>query len=400
MDVLLPALGENIASGEVVRILVKVGDAVKKDQGLIELETDKAVVEVPSPESGIVGVIQVAEGDTIAVGSVICVLKTDAAGGSIPPSTQPIMELIPEAVRQKETNTSTSTSTSKKSTASRISPSVRKLARELAVDLNLLEGSGRRITADDVKRSASRVASASRGGGRSGTQNDRRVAMTKVRRITAERVTHSWQTIPHVTQGDEADLTKLMGMRVQFAPRVERAGGKLTVTAIMIKIVAAALKVFPQFNARVEGSEIIYHDYCHIGVAVDTKRGLLVPVICEADKKNILDIAVELTQLSERARNAKLMPDELQGGCFTITNLGGLGTTFFTPIINEPEVAILGLGAARQQPVWSHERWEARLVLPLSLSYDHRVIDGADAARFLRWICEAIAEPFLVGLEG
>jgi pyruvate dehydrogenase E2 component (dihydrolipoamide acetyltransferase) len=215
-------------------------------------------------------------------------------------------------------------------------------------------------------------------------------------------VSEAWRTIPHVTHFDQADITEVEELRQRFGKKAEESGGKLTITAIALKVVASALKVFPQFNASVDATaeEIIYKKYCNIGVAVDTDRGLLVPVIRDADKKNILELAVELTELSEKARDRKITIEEMQGGSFTITNLGGIGGVNFSPIINGPEVAILGMARATRQPVFVDGQIAPRLTLPLALSYDHRLIDGADAARFLRWVAEALQQPLLLALEG
>jgi pyruvate dehydrogenase E2 component (dihydrolipoamide acetyltransferase) len=226
--------------------------------------------------------------------------------------------------------------------------------------------------------------------------------MSKIRRKTAENMARAWVEIPTVTHHDEADITTLEGLRRRHAPRVKEAGGTLTWTAILLKVLAGALKRFPKLNASVDMVQhrIIYKKYVHVGVAVDTERGLLVPVIRDADRKNITDISVELDDLATRARSRKLRPDEMQGGGFSISNLGGIGGTAFTPIVSWPEVAILGASRAATQPRWTGDRFEPRLILPLSLSYDHRLVDGADAARFLRWIVEALEQPLLLALEG
>ena len=240
--------------------------------------------------------------------------------------------------------------------------------------------------------------------------------MRAVRRKTAEHLAAAWASIPHVTQHDVADVTALEELRKRYSKPVEAAGGNLTVTAIAVKIVAAALKVFPQFNASIDvaAEEIVYKKYVNIGIAVDTDRGLLVPVIRDVDTKNITQVSVELAQLSEKARNRKLSLQEMQGGCFSISNLGGIGGTAFTPIVNAPEVAILGISRARMEPVWraggenesgvsGHQQngqFVPRLMLPLSLSYDHRIVDGADGIRFLRWVVEAFEQPFLLTLQG
>jgi pyruvate dehydrogenase E2 component (dihydrolipoamide acetyltransferase) len=230
--------------------------------------------------------------------------------------------------------------------------------------------------------------------------------MSNIRRKTAEHLSSAWTTIPHVTNHDRADITALEALRKQYGPQAEKAGGKMTMTAIAVKIVAAGMRRFPQFNASVDlaRQEIVYKKAVHVGVAVDTERGLLVPVIRNADRKGVIDIAVELTTLSERARAGKLSLDDMQGGGMSISNLGGIGGTSFTPIVNWPEVAILGISRSTFEPVWreavddGEAGFEPRLMLPLSLSYDHRLIDGADAARFLRWVCEAFEQPFVLAL--
>jgi pyruvate dehydrogenase E2 component (dihydrolipoamide acetyltransferase) len=229
-----------------------------------------------------------------------------------------------------------------------------------------------------------------------------KVSLRAVRRKTAEHVSLAWNVVPHVTQFDKADVSELEELRKRFASKAEKAGGKLTMTAIALKVVSSALKAFPQFNASIDmaSEEIIYKRYINIGVAVDTERGLLVPVIRDVDKKNIIDLAVELSAVSKKAHDKKLMPQDMEGGTFTITNLGGVGGTSFTPIVNYPEVAILGISRTHEEPVWSNDQFEPRKMLPLSLSYDHRIIDGADAARFLCWIVDALEQPFLLSVQG
>jgi pyruvate dehydrogenase E2 component (dihydrolipoamide acetyltransferase) len=298
-------------------------------------------------------------------------------------------------------------------------PHVRRLARELGLDIYNVTGTGPagRISEDDVKAYAKATLAAAVSAAQAPQAlriaeprlpdfakwgKVERVSMRGVRRKTAEHLRKAWITIPHVTQHDRADITELEQLRAKFAPRAEEAGGKMTVTAIALKVCASALKVFPQFNASIdmEKEEIVYKQYINIGVATDTDRGLLVPVIRDVDKKNIVELAAELSQLSKKARDKKLTPEEMEGGTFTITNLGGIGGTAFTPIVNHPEVAILGLSRGRMEPEWINGKFEPRLILPLSLSYDHRLIDGADAARFLRWIAEAFEQPFLLSVQG
>jgi pyruvate dehydrogenase E2 component (dihydrolipoamide acetyltransferase) len=298
-------------------------------------------------------------------------------------------------------------------------PSVRRVARELGVEIHQVPGSGPggRISAEDVKAFVKRVMSA--GGPRavplpgavpapaplpdfSRWGGIERRPMRAVRRKTAEHLGQAWAQIPHVTQFDKADVTALEELRKRHAKEAEAAGGKLTMTAILVKAVGAALEAFPQFNASLDmaSEELVLKKYVHVGIAVDTDRGLLVPVIRDVNQKNIVELSVELAQVSEKARAGKTTLEEMQGGCITITNLGGIGGTAFTPIVNHPEVAILGVSRAAFEPVYIDGTFQPRLMLPLSLSYDHRAIDGADGVRFLRWICEALEQPFLLSLRG
>ena len=285
---------------------------------------------------------------------------------------------------------------------------MRRLARELGVEIRRLTGTGpgSRISLEDVQAFVRSAMS----GGSAAAQiplpdlskwgEVERKPMSNIRRKTAEHLSHAWQTIPHVTQHDKADITALEELRKRYAPQAEQAGGKLTMTAIALKIAAAALRRFPQFNAAADMArgEIVYRKSIHVGVAADTPRGLLVPVIRDVDRKGIFELAAELAKASEKARGGKLSLDDMQGGGFTITNLGGIGGTSFTPIVNWPEVAILGISRGTQEPVYDGQQFKPRLMLPLSLSYDHRVIDGADAARFLRWVAEAFEQPLVLVL--
>ena len=295
-------------------------------------------------------------------------------------------------------------------------PSIRRLAREIGVDINAVSGSGPggRISSEDVK-SFARYRLRSPHESPSGpvplavslpdfsTWGEvERHAMTGIRRKTAEHMAHAWATIPHVTQYAKADITDLEDLRQRFAVKAEDMGGKLTITAILLKVVGAALKRFPQFNASLDlaSESVMYKKYYHIGVAVDTDRGLLVPVIRDVDRKSILDLSVELGQVAERARAKGTTLAEMQGGTFTVTNLGGIGGTHFSPIINAPEVAILGVARSTIEAVYRDGQFAPRLMLPLALSYDHRLIDGADGARFMRWVAETLQQPFLIALEG
>jgi pyruvate dehydrogenase E2 component (dihydrolipoamide acetyltransferase) len=448
----LPELGENISQGDLVRLMIAPGAKVSEGQPVMELETDKAVVEVPSSVSGVVKEVKVKEGEKIKVGQVIFTLEGGAAAQAETTrarnapvehvSGQHGARLAFQAAIRAEGKTEEqalppdqpqqagAAAFSMPAQLGKVAgtenrqpiaaaPHVRRFAREVGVDIYEVKGSGPggRISEDDVKAYAKALLSAAAGAAQTPRAGHfaqpqlpdfakwgkvERVSMRGVRRKTAEHLSESWNTIPHVTQHDRADITELEQLRARFAPKAEEAGGKMTVTAIALKVCAAALKVFPQFNASIdiEKEEIVYKQYISIGVAADTDRGLLVPVIREVDKKNIVELAVELSQLSKKARDKKLTPGDMEGGTFTITNLGGIGGIGFTPIVNYPEVAILGLSRSRMEPEWINGKFEPRLILPLSLSYDHRLIDGADAARFLRWIAEAFEQPFLLSVQG
>jgi pyruvate dehydrogenase E2 component (dihydrolipoamide acetyltransferase) len=285
------------------------------------------------------------------------------------------------------------------------------MARELGVDINDVAGTGAggRISADDVKAHVNRLVNRPAAAGAASAEplpdfsrwgDVERQPMRGVRRKTAQHLAAAWATVPLVTQHDSADITALDELRKRYAKQVEAAGGNLTVTSILVKIVAAALRRFPQFNASIDmgAEEIVLKKYVHVGIAVDTDRGLLVPVIRDADSKSVTQISVELSQLSEKARSRKLAAEEMQGACFSLSNLGGIGGTSFTPLVNAPEVAILGVSRAKLEPVYRDNQFVPRLMLPLSLSYDHRVIDGADGIRFLRWVIEALEQPFVLAL--
>jgi pyruvate dehydrogenase E2 component (dihydrolipoamide acetyltransferase) len=439
----LPELGENIQAGDVINVLVAVGDTIAEDQPVLELETDKATVEVPSSVSGVVKEIHVKAGETAQVGQLILTLETTTPTrkpeGQLsavtakqpqprPPKEEPKPEPVTAAPPEPAGETAASPShlpapappTARPQpeaaySAVAAAPNVRRLAREIGVDIIQVPGSGPagRISMADVKNYSRqrRLAEIMAPTGQiaaaplpdfSKWGEVEREAMSNIRRKTAEHLGQAWATIPHVTQFAQADITELEELRKRFAKTAEAAGAKLTLTAILLKIVTSVLKSFPQFNASVDmaKNEIIYKKYYHIGVAVDTDRGLLVPVIRHVDQKNILELAVELNQVAEKARNKKLGLDDLQGGTFTITNLGGIGGSYFTPIINAPEVAILGVARGQMEPVYKNGQFEPRLMLPLALSYDHRIIDGADGARFLKSLVEHLEQPFLTALQG
>jgi pyruvate dehydrogenase E2 component (dihydrolipoamide acetyltransferase) len=437
----LPNLGENVHAGNVVKVLVSEGDVIAEQQPILELETDKAAIEVPSPQAGRVLKVLVKEGDTVEVGAAIIALEPLEGAAAVPPEEKAPAEDKPPAApiagltkaepptqaetprraapppKPSETPRPTPEAEEPSSAAVPAAPSVRRFAREIGVDIAGVQGSGPggRISIDDVKAyaKAERAVSPSQGTAAAGAPaiplpdfgrwgEIRREPFSSVRRATARQMAAAWSSVPQVTQFDKADVTDLEAMRRRYAAKVEQAGGKLTVTAIILKVVASALKIFPKFNASLDmgSGEIIFKSYFHVGVAVDTDRGLLVPVIRDVDRKNILQISLELTRLSEKARAAKLTLEEMQGGCFTVSNLGGIGGTAFAPIVNIPEVAILGVARSSTEPVYREGQLGPRLVLPLSLSYDHRLIDGADGARFLRWVAEALEAPFLLSLAG
>ena len=475
-DVTLPEISENVDKGNVVSVLVSKGDQIQEQDPVLEIETEKAAVEVPSTVSGTVVEVLVAEGEEAKVGSVVIRVETEgggeAGGEGAAAAPAETTEEAPEAEPEKAEEApaeksdeapadkgegapaeapaeagggaSTEAAAEKGEAAPAAgatpqpagadvhprnqpvpaAPSTRMLARELGVDIYTVEGSGPggRISQDDVKAAAKRAiqqgggAAAAAGSGAGvpaggaapgyaplpdfskwGSVN--REAMTQVRRITAENLTQSW--VPQVTQFDKADASQLEAFRAQYARTADKAGVKLTVTAILLKVVSQALKRFPRFNASLDMAqkEIVYKDYVHISVAVDTDRGLLVPVVRDVDKKSIITLAGELGDLAERARAKKIKPDEMEGGTFTISNLGGIGGTAFTPVVFSPQVAILGVARTQTEPHWNGSAFEPRPYLPLSVTYDHRLIDGADGARFLRWICQAVENPLFIDLE-
>ena len=430
IEIILPELGENIESADVVSVLVKPGNKIEKDQGIIEIETDKATVEVPSTYSGEVVEVLITPGTKAKVGQALIKLKTWGEQQIIKEKETDEKELK-ETVTQAETtpkqigpiqaSKAIEQSLDKdyyqppitKGSAP-AAPSVRRIARELGVDINEVPGTGPygRISMDDVKAYVKKLNEQRSKGVGLGIKAEKLPdfskfgsidvkPMSNIRIKTAEHLSYAWASIPHVTQFDQADITILEMTRKAFNPKVEKEGGKLTITSFLLKISAAALKAFPQFNSSIdmEKKEIIYKNYYNIGIAVDTEFGLIVPVIKNVDQKNLTQLSIELAQISEKARNKKISLEELQGGCFTITNLGGIGGTSFTPIVNSPEVAILGVSRGSYKPVYKDGKFEARMIVPLSLSYDHRIIDGADAARFLRWICEALEQPIKLLLE-
>ncbi|WP_288403563.1 dihydrolipoyllysine-residue acetyltransferase [uncultured Deinococcus sp.] len=443
-DLTLPDVGDNIEKGTVVTVLVNPGDTVTEGQPIIEIETDKAVVEVPASAGGTVQSVAVKVGDTVAVGGVILTLGGGAASAPAQaptPAAQPAASAAPAAPASGSAPAATpdtapsqapgaqrpyDTQTYDGRTVIPAAPSVRRMAREIGVDIHEVHGSGiaGRISEEDVRRAAGTpsvqpaapaaapAAASAPAPAPAAVQaaplpnfekwgTVRREDMSGIRKATVRSMTAS-TAIPMVTHFDKADVTEMEEVRKRFGARVEKAGGKLTMTHILMKVVANALRKFPKFGASLDlaAEQVVYKDFVNIGVAVDTPVGLLVPVIKDADRKSITELVLELSELAGRARDRKLKPDEMQGATFTISNLGGIGGHAFTPIVNSPEVAILGVSRGGFEPVWDKAKGEfvPRNMLPLSLSYDHRLIDGADAARFVRFIAESLEDPFLISL--
>jgi len=443
IDMKLPELGENIEGGDVLRVMVKPGETIKKDQAVLELETDKATIEVPSSANGVIKEIRIKPGEKVKVGQTIFVIEEGqgAEGGgqkASAPAPAPEPPAAPKPEKRKaevvEMNRpkpaaapspvpQPAPAASADPASIPAAPSARRLARELGVRIQDVQGSGSggRISMDDVTAFARRLLSGAGGAaGAAGAAGGRPAAagmplpdfshwgpierkpMSGVRRTTAHRLTQAWNTVPHVFQQDRADITAVETLRKRLSKKAEAEGrAPITITAFLMKVLGAALKKFPQANSSVDlqTDEIIYKQYVHIGVAVDTDRGLLVPVIRDVDKKDLSQLADEIALAAEKARTRKLSLDDMQGGSMSISNLGSLGGGPFTPIVNWPEVAILGVSRARMEPVFVDGAFVPRFLMPVTLSYDHRVIDGADGVRMLRWIVEAIEQPALIWLD-
>lgn len=419
-EFILPELGENIESANVLKVLVAVGDLLQVEQGVLEIETDKATIEVPSTVNGKVVELFVKEGTKAKVGQVVLRVETSAeevieeqASKEEPVTVKVEKTEEPiEIVRGSATAVIINNQPKISINSAPAAPSVRRLAREIGIDINQVPGSGPggRIRMSDVKEYSKKLHE-NRGsisgqvgiGIKAESLPDfskfgqvERKTMSNIRSKTADHLSYAWATIPHVTQFDKADITDLEKVRKGLSSLPEQDEIKLTVTSFLLKIISAAVKEFPQFNASVdmEKKEIVYKKYINLGVAVDTENGLIVPVVKNVDQKNIFQLTKEMNELAEKARKRKIGLDDLQGGCFTISNLGGIGGTYFTPIVNSPEVAILGVSRGTMEPVYKEGHFVPRLMLPLSLSYDHRLIDGADAIRFLRWVVTALENPY------
>lgn len=410
MDVKLPKLGEGADSGVVVNVFVKEGDTVAKGQAILELENEKAVASIPSTAGGTVGAIFVKSGDRVSVGQKLISVNESGGGAAaapapVPPAAKPAAKKAAPAPEPVEEEAAPEEDEEAVQTAEPVaSPSVRKMARELGINLRKVRGSesGGRIVVGDLRNYIQRlIAAAAKAKTAAGTVGMRpavaeridfsqwgpvsKKPMSPLRQVISRRMSESWNSVARVTQFDEADFTNLNAVRKKTGPAYEKKGVKLTVTPLILKAVVEALKKHPIFNSSLDeaANEIVIKEYFHLGIAVDTEQGLMVPVIRDVDKKSVLDLAKELEQLAAKARDRKISTEEMKGGTFTISNQGAIGGAHFTPIVNKPEVAILGIGRGAMKPVVRDGKIEARLMTPLALSYDHRVIDGGSAARFI-----------------
>ncbi|MSR64567.1 MAG: branched-chain alpha-keto acid dehydrogenase subunit E2 [Verrucomicrobiae bacterium] len=410
MDVRLPRLGEGADSGTVVNIFVKEDDAIKAEQPIVELESEKAVASIPSPAAGKVTKIHVKTGDKIAVGALILSLTESATTTAAPapkPAEQPAARPTePQPARQP------AVAFVQSAFGPSASPTIRRMARELGIDLARVAGrerGGRIVLADlhayiqrlqegTVQPPAAAPAQPARPVAESLDFSKwgpvRKEKASVLRKTIARRMVESWTTIPHVTQFDEADITSILDLRKKYVPAYEKKSAHLTLTPFILRALAATLRKHPILNASYDeaAGEIVFKDYCHVGIAVDTEHGLIVPVLRDVDKKSMLALSIELAQLADKAKARKLTGDDMKGGTFTISNQGGIGGAHFTPIINKPEVAILGIGRGAVKAIVKDKQIVPRTMLPLALSYDHRVIDGANAARFIVDLVQAIEQ--------
>ncbi|ODT32321.1 MAG: dihydrolipoyllysine-residue acetyltransferase [Hydrogenophaga sp. SCN 70-13] len=428
VEVRVPDIGD-FKDVAVIEVLVKPGDAVKVEQSLITVESDKASMEIPSSSAGVLKELKVKVGDKLNIGDLIAVLEGSAATGAQAPAPAPAATAPAPAQASSPAPAAAAPSAAPAQAPAHnptvppvglphASPSVRKFARELGVPLAEVKGNGPkgRITLEDVQnftkavmagsaQTQAQAAKAPAGGGGMGMDllpwpkvdftkfgPVERKDLSRIKKISGANLHRNWVMIPHVTNNDEADITELEAFRVATNKENEKSGVKVTMLAFVIKAVVSALKKFPEFNASLDGDTLVYKQYFHIGFAADTPNGLVVPVLRDADKKGVLQISQEMGDLAKKARDGKMGPADMSGGCFSISSLGGIGGTHFTPIINAPEVAILGLSKSQMKPVWDGQQFVPRLTLPLSLSYDHRVIDGASAARFNAYLGQVLAD--------
>ena len=423
-EVVVPDIGD-FKDVPVIEVLVKPGDAIRAEDSLVTLESDKATMEVPAPFAGVVKELKIKVGDKVSQGALILMVETaegapaaakpaSAAGAPASASVASRSAPAPAAAPAPAPTTPAATLTSVDEAGfahAHASPSVRRFARELGVDLGRVKGSGpkTRILKEDVQayvKGALAQPAAAPGGGTGLSVLPMPVVdfakfgvievkpRARIKKISGANLHRNWVSIPHVTQNDEADVTELEAFRKQLSDEYQKQGVRVTMLAFLIKASVAALKQYPQFNASLsaDGESLVFKQYYHIGVAVDTPNGLVVPVIRDSDKKGVLQLAKELGDVSAKAREGKLSPTDMQGGCFSISSLGGIGGSNFTPIINAPEVAILGVSRSVMKPVWKDGAFVPRLMLPLSLSYDHRVIDGAEGARFITYLSSVLSD--------
>jgi pyruvate dehydrogenase E2 component (dihydrolipoamide acetyltransferase) len=416
-EIFVPDIGD-FSGVEVIEVLVKVGDTINAEDSLITVESEKAAMEIPAPEAGVIKQIKIKVGDIVSEGTLLLILEPAATGAAVaaapareeskPVAAAPAPQAaapapVPAPQRQSPTDKIDEVSFSR----AHASPAIRKFARELGVDLGKVDGSGRkaRITREDVQGFVKRALSQPAVGGGLGVAPMPEIdfsqwgeveskPLSRINKLTGQFLHRNWVSIPHVTQFDEADITDMEAFRKDMAAEYKEQGIRITPLVFMMKAVVSALKKYPRFNSSLDatGEHLIVKNYYNIGIAMDTPDGLIVPVIRDVDRKSLVDLARELGEVSVKARDKKLKPADMQGGCFTISSLGGIGGTMFTPIVNAPEVAILGVSRSKMQPVWSGSAFEPRLMLPLSLSYDHRVIDGADGARFTSFLSRVLSD--------
>ncbi len=423
VEVKVPDIGD-FDEVEIIEVLVSIGDQIAEEDSLITVESDKASMEIPSSHAGTVKEIKVAVGDSIAEGGIVVVIETSAESVAAPVE-EPAVKVAAEkaednkAAEERKPAPAPAPAARPSPTANinsvsfknaHASPSVRKFARELGVDLGKVSGTGRnsRIVKEDVQAFVKQLmttAGGSANGAALGVEPMPDIdfskfgeievqALSKINKLTGKFLHRNWVSIPHVTQFDEADITSLEAFRKQSNAEYADQGVKFTMLSFIMKAVAAGLKKYPRFNSSLDpsGKNLILKNYFNIGVAVDTPDGLVVPVVRDVDKKTLVDISKELREISGKARDKKLKPADMQGGCMSISSLGGIGGTKFTPIVNAPEVAILGVSKAEMKPVWNGSEFEPKLMCPLCLSYDHRVIDGADGARFITYVSHLLAD--------
>ncbi len=416
MDLKLPNLGEGADSGTVVNLFVKEGDRIEKDQPVIELENEKAVATIPSTASGVVGKVFVKNGDKISAGQrIISITEAGAAAAPVAEAKgAPARQAEPAAVEAPDEESSPEEPPAPSNGEIKAGPAVRKVASDLGLNLAKVRGTGRGglIVFADLRSYIQKLIKAAESGkaGASAAPAAAKPAaeridfskwgeiskkpLSSLRKVISRRMVENWNAIPHVTQFDEADVTNVLELRKKYAAAYEKQGARLTLTPFVLKAVVATLKQHPIFNASLDevAEEIVFKEYHHLGIAVDTEAGLIVPVLRDVDKKSIAELSKELEELAKKARDRKISSDELKGGTFTISNQGGIGGGHFTPIVNKPEVAILGMGRGALKPVVRGSAIEPRMMLPIALSYDHRLIDGGNAARFIVDLVNAIQD--------